>query len=82
MTDFDDSARELIEYIARQLTDEPDLVEVDVFGERNAITVELRVSPNDMGRVIGRGGRVANAMRTLLKAASQSTRRRINLEIM
>lgn len=80
--DIDDSARELVEYLVRQLADEPELVEVDLVRRRGNTIVELRVSPADMGRVIGRGGRVANAMRSLLKSMSQANRRRIELEIM
>lgn len=72
----------LVEYLARELAEEPDLVEVDVLAGRSTITVELRVSPNDMGRVIGRGGRVANAIRTLLRTAAGGDRRRVKLEIM
>lgn len=80
--DIDESARELIEYLVRQLADEPELVEVDLVRRRGNTIVELRVSPADMGRVIGRGGRVANAMRSLLKSMSQANNRRIELEIM
>ena len=68
--------KELVEYMARSLVNNPDQVEViEVDGTRSVI-LELRVAQEDMGRVIGKGGRVANAMRTLLRvaAAKQGTR--------
>ncbi len=79
---MDDDLAALVEYIARQLVEEPDLVEVDVIGHHSNVTIELRVSPVDMGRVIGRGGRVANAIRSLLRVMTVDDRRRVKLEIM
>lgn len=62
--------KQLVEYIARALVDEPDKVSVtQVDGEQSTI-IELRVSDDDMGKIIGRQGRVANAMRTILNAAT------------
>ena len=68
--------QEFIEYIVRSLVDDPSQVRVTEIEGANTIIYELRVSPEDMGRVIGKGGRVANAMRALLRvvAARQSTR--------
>ena len=61
--------KELLEYLARALVDEPDAVDVTVVeGERSQI-LRLRVDPDDMGKVIGRGGRTARALRTVMKAA-------------
>jgi uncharacterized protein len=65
--------QELVEYIARNLVDEPDAVHVNRRRAGSNTILELKVSPDDMGRVIGKQGRVANAIRTLLK--SMSTRR-------
>ena len=74
--------KELIEYIARILVDEPDKVEVTrVEGEQSTI-LELHVADNDMGKIIGKSGRIANAMRILLNAAAaRQGKRRVVLEI-
>ena len=58
--------KELIEYMAKALVDDPDQVQVEEIEGTSATIYELRVAPEDMGRVIGKQGRVANAMRTLL----------------
>ena len=61
--------KELLEYLAQALVDEPDAVEVTAIeGERSQV-LQLRVDPDDMGKVIGRGGRTARALRTVMKAA-------------
>jgi len=60
----------LVRYIARTLADQPDAVEVSIAGDGKSRTVQLRLAPDDMGRVIGREGRVANAIRALLSEAS------------
>lgn len=61
---------ELVEYIAKSLVDNPDKVNVSKKEEDNAIIIELRVAPDDMGKVIGKQGRIAKAIRTVIKAAS------------
>ena len=70
------SAQSLVEYVAKSLVDEPDAVEVKVIDDSEGRVIELHVAEGDMGKVIGRGGRVAEAMRSLLKvaAARQDTR--------
>jgi len=73
--------KELIEYMAKALVDDPDQVRVEEIEGTNATIYELRVAPEDMGRVIGKQGRVANAMRTLLRAAAARQGRRVTLEI-
>jgi hypothetical protein len=73
--------REFIEYIVRSLVDDPSQVRVTEIEGANTIIYELRVSPEDMGRVIGKGGRVANAMRTLLRVVAARQGRRATLEI-
>ncbi len=75
------NTKELIEYIAKALVDDPDQVQVEEIEGTNATIFELRVAPEDMGRVIGKQGRVANAMRTLLRAAAARQGRRVTLEI-
>ena len=83
MTDPQDTSQmaELIRYIARALVDDPDAVEVcEVAGEQTSV-LELRVAREDVGKVIGRQGRTAWAMRTILSAVSTKLRRRAVLEI-
>lgn len=71
--------KELIEYIAKQLVEKPDKVRVRETRGANVTMLELHVDKDDMGRVIGKDGRVANAMRTLLRVAAGD--RRVVLEI-
>jgi predicted RNA-binding protein YlqC (UPF0109 family) len=73
--------KELIEYMAKALVDDPEAVRVEEIEGTSATIYELRVAPEDMGRVIGKQGRVANAMRTLLRAAAARQGRRVTLEI-
>jgi predicted RNA-binding protein YlqC (UPF0109 family) len=62
--------REVLEYVARAIVDDPEAVEVtEVAGERSVI-LQLRVAPDDMGKVIGKRGRTAKAIRTVVKAAA------------
>ena len=73
--------RELVEYIAKALVDESDLVKVtEVEGERVTV-IELRVAQGDLGKVIGKQGRTARALRTILNANATKMRRRAVLEI-
>jgi predicted RNA-binding protein YlqC (UPF0109 family) len=72
----------LISYIARNLVNEPDKVQVNKRDTRRTTILELSVAPDDMGRVIGKSGRVANAMRDLLRAYPDvDPSKRIILEI-
>lgn len=73
--------KELVEYIAKSLVDDPSQVSVTEIHGSTTIILELRVAPEDMGRVIGRNGRVANAMRTLLKVIAAKQGKRVTLEI-
>jgi len=73
--------KDLIKYIAQALVDSPDIVEVtEVQGEQTSV-IELRVAKEDLGKVIGKGGKTAKAMRTILSAASAKVRKRAVLEI-
>jgi predicted RNA-binding protein YlqC (UPF0109 family) len=73
--------KDLIKYIAQSLVDNPDLVVVsEVLGEQTSV-IELRVAKEDLGKVIGKQGRTAKAMRTILSAASTKIRKRAVLEI-
>lgn len=74
--------RDLVETMARSLVDHPDQVRVsEIDGEQTAV-IELRVAQDDLGRVIGKAGRTANAMRTILSAAGVKAHRRVVLEIL
>jgi hypothetical protein len=63
------SARAVLEYLVESLVDDPDAVAVDV-DEGRTVALRVRVAPDDMGRVIGRRGRIANAIRTVVRAAA------------
>lgn len=73
--------KDLIDFIARSLVDDPTQVKVQEFARRNTVRVRLQVAKEDMGRVIGKGGRVANAMRTLLNVAATQTGKHASLDI-
>ena len=74
--------RELLEYLAKALVDEPDKVSVEQFEEDDGtIVLELAVGEDDYGKVIGRGGRTANALRTIVKAAAVREQRRVLVDI-
>jgi hypothetical protein len=74
--------KELVTYIAKSLVDNPDKVEVrEVTGEQTAV-LELRVAPEDLGKIIGKQGKTAKAIRTILGAAAAKARRRAVLEIL
>jgi predicted RNA-binding protein YlqC (UPF0109 family) len=73
--------KELIKFMAQSLVDNPEQVEVsEVLGEQTSV-IELRVAKEDLGKVIGKQGRTAKAMRTILSAASTKMRKRTVLEI-
>jgi hypothetical protein len=72
---------ELVMYLARNLVDKPDEVRVDRIERDGAIVLELRVAPEDVGKVIGRQGRVARALRTLVRASGARAQERAPLEI-
>jgi predicted RNA-binding protein YlqC (UPF0109 family) len=74
--------REFLVYLARQLVDEPDKVEVEQFEEDDGtLVLELTVADDDYGKVIGRGGRTAQALRTIVKAAAVKDNRRVLVDI-
>jgi len=73
--------KDLIKFMAQALVDKPDMVEVsEIIGEQTSV-LELRVAKEDLGKVIGKQGRTAKAMRTILSAASTKIRKRSVLEI-
>lgn len=73
--------QELVEYIAKELVDAPEQVKVHANESANALMVELQVAPDDMGRVIGKSGRVANALRTLVRVAAVRQGKRAILDV-
>ncbi len=72
---------ELLEYLARRLVDEPDAVHVERVDEEDTVVLRLHVAQDDLGKVIGRQGRIARALRTIVRAGSMRERRRVQLEI-
>ena len=74
--------KELIEYIARSLVDKPEEVQVSEVDGEQVTVLELKVARDDLGKVIGRQGRTARAMRTILGAASIRANKRVVLEIL
>ena len=73
--------KELIQLIAHKLVDDPEKVAVEEVGGNHTIVLELKVAKEDIGKVIGKNGRTAQAMRTILNAASGKANRRMILEI-
>ena len=72
---------ELVRYIARSLVEKPDAVDVREVENADSIVVELRVDPDDMGKVIGKQGRIAKAIRTVVQAASVNSPKPVFVEI-
>lgn len=73
--------RELVEVIAKNLVDNPDEVVVTEEGNGRNITIKLHVAASDMGKVIGKQGRIAKAIRAVVKAASSNDNKRVDVEI-
>ncbi|MCR3922866.1 MAG: KH domain-containing protein [Firmicutes bacterium] len=69
--------KDLVEFIARALVDHPDDVRVEQLEDERAITLELHVASDDMGKVIGKQGRIAKAIRTVVNAASATEKKRV-----
>lgn len=72
---------ELVKAIAQALVDHPDQVEVHEIESAQSVVVELKVAPDDMGKVIGKQGRIAKALRTVVKAAATKENKRVVVEI-
>ena len=71
----------LLLFLARSLVDEPEKVEVESRETESRVDLTLRVAQGDMGKVIGRGGRIVKAIRTVMKAASVKENKRVNVEV-
>ena len=74
--------KELIEFIAKSLVDHPEEVQVKQSGGGSRIRIELSVTKDDMGRVIGKSGKVANSIRTLLRVAAEREGKQATLDVM
>jgi predicted RNA-binding protein YlqC (UPF0109 family) len=72
---------EIVEYLARRLVDEPDAVRVEEVERDGAIVLQLHVAKDDVGKVIGRQGRIARALRTIVRASAARREQRVMLEI-
>ena len=75
------SMKELVEFITKSLVDDPSQVYVSEIEGENSVILELRVGPEDMGRVIGKGGRTVNAVRTLVRVLAAKQGKRVTLEV-
>ena len=73
--------KELLTYIAQNLVDNPDQVNVNQYQGDGETVLELRVAPEDMGKVIGRQGRIAKEIRTLVRSVAQRTGQRVSVDI-
>ena len=76
-----DRLQNLLVLLVRPIVDEPDRVEVEATESDTRVDLELRVAPDDIGKVIGRGGRTIRAIRTVVKAASVKVGKRVNVEV-
>ena len=73
--------KQLIEYLVKELVDDPEQVDISEVPGDEATTYEVRVAPDDLGKVIGKQGRIANALRTVAKAAAMKHKRKVYVEI-
>lgn len=73
--------KNLIEYLVKELVDDPEQVNISEVPGEEATTYEVRVAPDDLGKVIGKQGRIANALRTVAKAAAMKHKKKVYVEI-
>ncbi len=73
--------KQTVEYLVKSLVDSPDDVQVDEIPGEEATTYEVRVAADDLGKVIGKQGRIANALRTIVKAIAMKDKRKVYVEI-
>jgi uncharacterized protein len=71
----------LVEYLVRSLADDPDQVALTEHETDDSILLELKISPDDIGKIIGKNGNTINAIRTVLQAAASSQKKRVKLEV-
>lgn len=73
--------KEFVEFIVKKIVDSPDLVDVNFIEGKSTAIIELRVAPEDVGKIIGKSGRTANALRTLVSAVASRQNQKVVLEI-
>jgi predicted RNA-binding protein YlqC (UPF0109 family) len=73
--------KDLVEILAKALVDQPDQVTINMIEKERSIVIELKVAQEDMGKVIGKQGRIARAIRTVVKAAATKEKKRVIVEI-
>lgn len=73
--------KEFVEFIVKKIVDSPDMVEVSFIEGKSTAIIELRVAPEDVGKIIGKSGRTANALRTLVSAVASRQNQKVVLEI-
>ena len=73
--------KEVVEYIVKSLAENPDAVEVNLINENNTEVIKVKVSASDMGRVIGKGGKIATSIRTIVKSLYQKQNKRVIVKI-
>ena len=78
---LEDAMKEFVEFIVKKIVDSPDLVEVSFIEGKSTAIIELRVAPEDVGKIIGKSGRTANALRTLVSAVASRQNQKVVLEI-
>lgn len=74
--------KELVEYLVKALVDKPEEAKISQTEGESVTILEIRVAPDDAGKVIGKEGRIANAIRTIVKAAGAKSKKRVTVEIM
>ncbi|MEW5766898.1 MAG: KH domain-containing protein [bacterium] len=74
--------KELVDYLVKSLVDKPDEVSIAEIKSAKSLILELKVAPEDVGKVIGKQGRIINAIRTIINAATIKSHRRVVLEIL
>ena len=78
---LEDAMKEFVEFIVKKIVDSPDQVEVSFIEGKSTAIIELRVAPEDVGKIIGKSGRTANALRTLVSAVASRQNQKVVLEI-
>ena len=73
--------KDLAEYLVKSLADHPEKVELDEREEDDTVVIELKISPDDLGKIIGKSGNTINAIRTVLQTAASSQKKRARLEV-